>query len=125
KEIAGAVALVGRGDKVLALEAVGFRDIESGATMEPDAIFRIMSLTKPITAIAVMMLVDENKLGLDEPVEVYLPEFRGQKLYAGFSGDKPRLVPSPRPVTIRDLLTHTSGVPHTPPPGYTNLDKHP
>ena len=125
KEIAGAVALVGRGDKVLALEAVGLRDVESGATMEPDAIFRVMSITKPITAIAVMMLVDEKKIGLDEPVATYLPEFRNEKLYAGFSGDKPRLLPSPRLVTIRDLLTHTSGVPDTPPPGYTDLDKHP
>lgn len=125
KDIAGAVALVGRGDKVLAVEAVGHRDTESGATMEPDAIFRVMSLTKPITAIAVMMLVDEDKVALDEPVATYLPEFRGQKLYGGFSGDQPRLLPSPRPVTIRDLLTHTSGVPDTPPPGFTDLDKHP
>lgn len=125
KEIAGAVALVGRADKDLAVEAVGFRDVESGATMATDSIFRVMSLTKPITAIAVMMLVDEKKLGLDDPVEKYLPEFRNPKLYAGFSGDKPRLVPAPRGVTIRDLLTHTSGVPDTPPPGYTDLDKHP
>ena len=125
KQIAGAVALVSRPDKVLAIEAVGNRDVESGAAMETSTIFRIMSLTKPITAIGVMMLVDEGKLRLDDLVERHLPEFRGQKLYAGFSGDRPRLISSPRPITIRDLLTHTSGLPDTPPPGYTDLDKHP
>ena len=125
KQIAGAVALVGRPDKVLAVEAVGRRDVESGAAMEPSTTFRIMSITKPITAIGVMMLVDEGKLRLDDLVETHLPEFRNQKLYAGFSGDKPRLVPSPRPITVRDLLTHTSGLPDTPPPGYTDLDNHP
>ncbi len=125
KEVAGVVALVGRLDKTLAVEAVGRRDVESGASMETNSIFRVMSLTKPITSVAVMMLVDEKKIGLDDPVERHLPEFRGQKLYAGFSGDKPRLVASPRPITVRDLLTHTSGLPDVPPPGYTDLDKHP
>jgi CubicO group peptidase (beta-lactamase class C family) len=125
KQIAGAVALVSRPDKVLAIEAVGKRDVESGAAMEPSTIFRIMSLTKPITAIGVMMLVDEGKIRLDDLVETHLPEFREQKLYAGFSGDKPRLIASPRPITVRDLLTHTSGLPDTPPPGYVDLDNHP
>lgn len=124
-QIAGAVALVGKADKVLAVEAVGRRDIGSDAAMGPDALFRVMSLTKPITAVGVMMLVDDGKLELDDLVESHLPEFRGQKLYAGFSGDRPVLVPAPRPITVRDLLTHTSGLPDAPPPGYTDLDKHP
>ena len=117
---------VGR-TKTLALEAVGLRDVESGASMETTSIFRVMSLTKPITSVAVMMLVDEKKIGLDDPVERHLPEFRGQKLYAGFSGDKPRLVPSPRPITVRDLLTHTSGLLRRPAArDYTaDPDKHP
>ncbi|HEY2156230.1 MAG TPA: serine hydrolase domain-containing protein [Isosphaeraceae bacterium] len=123
--VSGLVALVGGADGVVAVEAIGKRDLASDQPMEPDTIFRVMSLTKPITAVAVMMLVDEGKVRLDDPVEQHLPEFRGQKLYAGFEGDKARLVPSPRAITIRDLLTHTSGLPDTPPPGYTDLDKHP
>jgi CubicO group peptidase (beta-lactamase class C family) len=124
-QVSGLVALVGDADGVDAIEAIGKRDVAADRPIEPDTIFRIMSLTKPITAVAVMMLVDEGKVRLDDPVEGHLPEFRGQKLYAGFAGDKPKLVPSPRPITVRDLLTHTSGLPDTPPPGYTDLDNHP
>ncbi len=124
-QVSGLVALVGDADGVVAVEALGKRDLASSQPVEPGSIFRVMSLTKPITAVAVMMLVDEGKVRLDDPVERHLPEFRGQKLYAGFEGDKPRLAPLPRAVTVRDLLTHTSGVPDTPPPGYTDLDKHP
>jgi CubicO group peptidase (beta-lactamase class C family) len=124
-QISGAVAMVGTADGVLALEAVGKRDLESGAAMEPETLFRVMSITKPITAVGIMMLVDDGKLKLDDLVESHLPEFRGQKLYAGFSDDRPRLVPSPRPITIRDLMTHTSGLPDAPPPGYPDLDRHP
>lgn len=124
KQVAGAVALVGRPDKVLAVEAVGRRDIESGAAMEPDTVFRVMSMTKPVTAVAVIILADEKKLALDDPVADHLPEFLGQKLLAGVSGETVRLAASPRPITIRDLLTHTSGLPDVPPPGYTDLDDH-
>ncbi len=124
-QVSGLVALVRDRDGVESVEALGKADLASGRAMEPDTIFRVMSLTKPITAVAVMMLVDDGKLRLDDPVEKYLPEFRGQKLYAGFERDRPRLVASPRPITVRDLLTHTSGLPDTPPPGYTDLDNHP
>jgi CubicO group peptidase (beta-lactamase class C family) len=124
-QVSGLVALVGGADGVTAVEALGQRDLASNQPMEPGTIFRVMSLTKPITVVAVMMLVDEGKVRLDDMAEQHLPEFRGQKLYAGFDGDKPRLVASPRPITVRDLLTHTSGLPDTPPPGYTDLDNHP
>ncbi len=124
-QVSGLVALVGDAGGVVAVEAIGQRDLASDRPMEPSTIFRVMSLTKPITAVAVMMLVDEGKVRLDDLVEQHLPEFRGQKLYAGFAGDRPKLVPTPRPITVRDLLTHTSGLPDTPPPGYTDLDNHP
>ena len=77
-ELAGAVALVADKDRVLSVEAVGFSDIGAGKAMQPDALFWIASQTKPMTAVAVMMLVDEGKIALDDTVEKYLPEFRGQ-----------------------------------------------
>ena len=73
RELAGAVALVADKDKVLTVEAVGFADIAGGRAMKADSVFWIASQTKPMTAVAVMMLVDENKIALDDPVEKYLP----------------------------------------------------
>ena len=89
--------------------------------MRSDTLFRIASMTKPITAIGIMMLVDEGKLAVDDPVEKHLPEFRGQMLVADQSGDTITLKKPPRPITLRDLLTHTSGLPGTPPPGLAEL----
>src|SRR5579863_2262691 len=81
-ELAGAVALVADKDRVLSVEAVGFADIAKGMPMKQDAMFWIASQSKPMTATAVMMLVDEGKIALDDPVEKYLPEFRGQRVVA-------------------------------------------
>lgn len=102
KQIAGAVTLVARRGRVVHHEAAGFADIEEGRPMEKDTIFRIASMTKPIAATAVMMLKDEGKLDLDDPVSQYIPEFRETKLTGG---DTPA-----REITIRDLLRHTSGL---------------
>ena len=82
RELAGAVALVADKNKVLSVEAVGFADIAAGKVMRQDNIFWIASQTKPMTAVAVMMLVDEGKISLDDPIEKYLPEFRGQMVVA-------------------------------------------
>lgn len=109
--ISGAVTVVGRRSGVLSLEAVGLRDIDAGQPMEPNTLFRIASMTKPITAIGIMMLSEEGKLNVDDPVEKYLPEFRGQKLVSARDGDKVTLTKPSRPIRIRDLLTHTSGLP--------------
>src|SRR5258706_15199640 len=76
--LAGEVTLVATKDKVLSVEAVGFLDVKGKVAMRPDALFWIASQSKPITATAVLMLVDEGKLSLDDPVEKYLPEFKGQ-----------------------------------------------
>lgn len=99
---AGAVTLVMRHGIVAEFDAVGFQNLESHTPMRTDSIFQIMSMTKPITAVGVMMLVEDGKLALNEPVEKYLPEFKGQSL----AGEKKPV----RPITLRDLLTHTSGM---------------
>ena len=112
EELAGAVALVASKDKVLAVEAVGFADRVAKQPMKADALFWIASQSKPITAVAVMMLVDEGKLRLDDPVEKYLPEFKGQLLDAGKGADgKPALKAPAHPITVREVLSHTSGLP--------------
>jgi CubicO group peptidase (beta-lactamase class C family) len=114
--IAGAVTLVARHGTVASLEAVGFQDIETRKAMRTDTIFQIMSMTKPITAVALMILAEEGKLSLSDPVGKYLPECKGMWMVESRDGDKSMALKRPsRPVTIRDLLTHTSGFPPTPP----------
>jgi CubicO group peptidase (beta-lactamase class C family) len=116
-EISGAVALVATKDRVLHLSAVGQSDLASGRKMKTNDIFWIASMSKPITATAVALLVDDGKLSFDDPVEKYLPEFRDLWVETGGPGN-PRsapasqrvLVKAARPITLRDLLTHTSGL---------------
>lgn len=120
-QVAGVVAVVGRRDKVLATEVVGSQDIEAKSPMRPDTLFRIASMTKPITAIGIMMLADEGKLSVDDPVEKHLPEFKGQRIVTDKSGDTLTLKTPSRPITLRDLLTHTSGLPGSPPVGLADL----
>ncbi|WP_235537796.1 serine hydrolase [Pelomonas sp. Root1217] len=97
----GAVVLLARDGCALHHRAHGHRDLPRREPMPLDAIFRIYSMTKPIASVAVLMLMEEGALALDDPVERHLPEFAGQRLR---DGAKPR-----RPVTLRQLLTHTSG----------------
>jgi CubicO group peptidase (beta-lactamase class C family) len=120
-DIAGAVTVVGRKDSILSFEAVGSLDLEKKQPMRKDALFRIASMTKPITAIGIMMLVDEGKLSVDDPVEKHLPEFRGQMLIANRSADSVTLKHPSRPIAVRDLLTHTSGLPGRWPEGLADL----
>ena len=110
-EIAGTVTVVGRHDRVLSREAVGMADVEAGRPMARDTLFRIASMTKPITATAVMILAEQGGLSIDDPVEKHLPEFRAQMLAAKDASGTVRLKPPHRKATIRDLLTHTSGLP--------------
>ena len=104
--IAGAVTLVARQGKVVHYEAVGQRDMEADAPMATDTIFRIASMTKPITSIAAMMLYDEGHFRLDDPISKWLPEF--EKMQVALEGEDgtTRLVPA-RPITIKHILTHT------------------
>jgi CubicO group peptidase (beta-lactamase class C family) len=108
--VAGAVTLVATGSEVLEFHALGMSDIEAGRPMQKDSIFQIMSMTKPVTAIGIMMLAEEGKLALRDPVEQYLPEFHGQRVAANVGPDAARLSVPDHPVTIRDLLTHTAGI---------------
>ena len=110
-ELAGAVALVADKNKVLSVEAVGFADIAAGKVMRQDNIFWIASQTKPMTAVAVMMLVDEGKISLDDPIEKYLPEFRGQMVVAEKDNERIVLRKPKHPITVRETLNHTSGLP--------------
>lgn len=114
RQIAGAVALLARRGRIGHLQAIGWRDLEAKIAMTPDTLFRIASLTKPITSVAAMMLVEDGKLRLDDPLSKYLPEFHKPKVLVLSSlsrGPASRWsCPSPREITIRDLLTHTSGL---------------
>jgi CubicO group peptidase (beta-lactamase class C family) len=121
KQIAGAVALVLRRGKVGYVDAVGRRDVEAGAPMTADSIFRIASMTKPVTSTAIMILADHGRLDLSDPVSRYLPEFKfpivalprtdaAGKPRAGTQIEDYTLVPAYRPITIRDLLRHSSGL---------------
>jgi CubicO group peptidase (beta-lactamase class C family) len=108
--VAGAVALVARKGGVERVDVVGWSDLETRKPMRADSMFWIASMTKPITATAILILRDEGKLAIDDPVEKHLPEFRGQWLVSESAPERRVLVRPPRPITLRDLLTHTSGI---------------
>ena len=112
----GAVLLIEQHGKVAYSKAIGFRDREQKTAMTADSIFRIMSMTKPITAMGLMLLRDESKLSIDDPVEKYLPEFKGQMVVAATDKDAGTvtLKKPDRPITLKDLLTHTAGQPEYP-----------
>lgn len=114
--ISGAVTLVARHDRVLALAAVGVSDLATQRPMRKDDLFWIASMTKPMTAMAVMMLVDEGKLSVDDPVEKHLPEFHNPWLKVTGSETAMTLKRPARPITVHDLLTHTSGIGDVPAP---------
>jgi CubicO group peptidase (beta-lactamase class C family) len=106
--VAGAVALVARGGEVVSFDAVGMADREAGTPMAKDTLFRIASMTKPITSVAVMMLFEEGRFALDDPVSKFLPELGGLRV---LKGDGTRdTVAAEREITIRHLLNHTSGI---------------
>jgi CubicO group peptidase (beta-lactamase class C family) len=109
RKIAGAVAAVARHGKLAWLEAVGVQDLESRARMTDRSIFRIYSMTKSVTAVAAMMLHDDGRFSLDDPVSKYLPEFANVVVRADVEGTTRR--PS-RAVTVADLMLHTSGLEH-------------
>jgi CubicO group peptidase (beta-lactamase class C family) len=111
KQIAGGVMLLARHGKIGHLKAIGWRDAEAKKAMAPDTLFRIASMTKPITSVAVMMLVEDGKLRLNDPVAKYVPPFKEPKVIVSGEGEAgPMLKPAAREITIHDLLTHTSGL---------------
>lgn len=120
-QAAGTVTLVARKGKILSLDAVGWQDIEAKTPMKVDSIFQIASMTKPVTALGIAMLEEEGKLSIDDPVEKHLPEFRGQQLISKKEGSTITLGKPSRPITIKDLLTHTSGMKGGFPAGFGDL----
>ncbi len=125
RDISGAVTLVARKGKVAHFEAQGLMDIETNKPMTKDAVFRIASMTKPVVGVAVLMMIEEGKVRLSDPVSKFIPEFKdlkvavaqpapGAQAGGGARGGAPAprfyIVPAEREITIKDLLTHTSGL---------------
>ena len=107
--VAGVLAMVSRRGKVGYYEDYGYRDLDAGAPMTRDTIFRIYSMTKPITSVAALMLYEEGRFRLSDPVARYIPAFENLMVYDADAPDGSKRAKLKRPMTIRDLLTHTSG----------------
>ena len=105
----GAVTLVARNGKIVDWRTFGHRDLAKKLPMTQDSIFRIYSMTKTVASVAVLMLMEEGKLNLEDPVAQYIPEFSNMNVFSGGTASAPKLRPAKRPITIRHLLTHTSG----------------
>jgi CubicO group peptidase (beta-lactamase class C family) len=108
--LAGMVTVVMRRGQVAFAETAGKADLARNKPMRPDTIFRIYSMTKPLTSTAIMMLYEEGRFQLDDPISKFIPAFRNPRVYAGGSRGKIDSVPAEREITFRDLLTHTSGL---------------
>lgn len=108
--IPGAIALIEQDGERLAQVRVGYLDVESETELPQDAIFRLYSMSKPITSVGIMILVDEGKLKLNDPVEKYLPALGDMQVYVSGPVEKMITEPAARSITIADLLSHTSGI---------------
>ena len=114
-DFSGAVTLVARKGRVVHYEAHGFADIEAKKPMAKETLFRLASMTKPVTAVSILMLLEDGRLVLSDPVSKFVPAFKSPKVAVGNLPNDPagaglRLVPAAREITIHDLLTHTSGL---------------
>ena len=109
-KVAGTLTLISRQRKIAYLEAQGFLEVERRRPVTPDSIFRIYSMTKPITSVGLMMLYEQGRFLLDDPVHRFLPSWRDLKVFVGGNHPIWKTAPVERPMTIRDLLSHTSGL---------------
>src|SRR5260370_10358450 len=110
KEVLGVVAVAATDKGTLYEGAFGTRDLANGSEMTPDTIFRLASMTKAVTSVAAMQLVEQGRLQLDQPIGNVLPELAAPQVLEGFDdAGAPRLRPAKRPITLRYLLTHTAG----------------
>jgi CubicO group peptidase (beta-lactamase class C family) len=110
KKIAGALTLVARRGELAYLSAVGMMDLERGKPMREDTLFRIYSMTKPITSVALMSLYEEGRFQLEDPVHRFIAEWRDLGVYAAGNHPTFQTLPCARPMRVRDLLAHTSGL---------------
>ncbi len=109
--LAGAVTAVARHGKIAHFESTGYRDLEAGAPMTNDTLFRIYSMTKPITGVALMMLYEEGKFRLSDPVEMHIPELSDLQVAAGMDENGEMILePANHPLTVRELMAHTGGL---------------
>ena len=116
-DLSGVVTLIWRKGEEVAFDAVGQRDIAAGKPMTRDTLFRIMSMTKPITSVAALMLMEEGKLRLEDPITRWAPEFAGMEVLKDPQGALTDTVPAARDITIEDLMTHRSGIAY----GFTSI----
>ena len=111
ERLAGAVTLTARHGKTVRVSAMGSKDVASGAAMTTDTIFRIFSMTKPVTGVAMAILYDEGLWRPEDPIEKHLPEFAGVKVFDGLDAEgQPKLLPADHPPTMGELMTHTAGL---------------
>ena len=109
-DLSGAVTLIWRKGEVVQQECLGKRNLETGAPMERDTLFRIASMTKPITTAAALMLMEDGKLSLDDPITRWAPEFKDMRVLKSATGPLDDTYSAPRDITIEDLMTHRSGL---------------
>ena len=112
-KLSGVVTVVARGGEVVHVEASGHQDVEAGEPMTEDTIFRMYSMTKPIASAAIMILWEEGHFLLSTPLSAILPEFADTQVYVSGGGDEMETEPPRRPIVVRDLMTHTSGLTYT------------
>jgi len=116
-DLSGFVTLIWRGGEELQFNALGHRDIDAGLPMTRDTLFRIASMTKPVTSVAALMLMEEGKLRLEDPITKWMPEFAGMQVLKDPQGPVEAAYPSPREITVEDLFTHRSGLAY----GFTSI----
>ncbi len=117
RDVAGIVTMIARRGQIVHQQCFGMMDLEAGKPMQADTIVRMYSMSKPVTAAALLMLYEEGHFRLDEPVYDFIPGFKHLKVVTGWTASGPSLVDLERPLTIRHLMTHTSGVPYPNPDG--------
>lgn len=113
-ELAGVVTLTSRGGEIVQSEAIGWSDIGTRAPMRPDTLFRIASMTKPITSVAALMLMEEGRISLEDPITRWIPEMADRLVLRDAAGPLDDTTPARRAITVEDLLTHRSGVAYAP-----------
>src|SRR5262245_36906634 len=110
QKLPGAISLVARRDQVVHFELYGEMDAERNTPMRADTIFRFYSMTKPIASVALMTLYEEGRFQLDDPASKYIPELSDRKVFDGGTADDYQVREPSRPMSVRDLLMHTSGL---------------
>jgi CubicO group peptidase (beta-lactamase class C family) len=113
-ELAGIVTLTSRRGEIVQAEAIGWSDIETNAPMRPDTLFRIASMTKPVTSVAALMLVEDGRIALEDPISRWVPELAAPRVLRDPVGPLDDHVPARRAITVEDLLTHRAGLAYAP-----------